>query len=78
MITLSLKLDVSISKLVFVLVGSATCYGVSQFVFGLVRPALQQNISASPSRESVSDLGICNENIKETTAIEKNRTTLSV
>ena len=53
MIKLSLKLDVSIRKLVLVFVGFTACYGVSQFVYDLVRPAPQQNISDSVAKENL-------------------------
>ena len=78
MIKLSLKLDVSISKLVLVFVGSAACYGVSQFVSGLIRSAPQQNFSDSIAKENLSDVVLCTENNQEFTAVKRNRTTLSV
>ena len=64
MIKFSLKLDVSISKIVLVFVGSAACHGVSQFVSSLVRPALQENISDKVSKKSLSDIDFCKEIIK--------------
>ena len=64
MIKFSLKLDVSISKIGLVFVGSAACYGVSQFVSSLVRPALQENISDKVSKKSLSDIDFCKEKIK--------------
>ena len=45
---------------------------------GLVRPPPQQNISESPSKVSFSDVVLCNENTKESTAVKKNRTTLGL
>ena len=78
MINLSLKLDVSINKLILVFVGSADCYGVSQFVSGLVRPGPQQNISESPSKGSLSDVGICKENTQGSTAVKRIRTIFGV
>ena len=78
MIKLSLKLDISISKLALVFVSSAACYGVSHFVSGLVRPASQQNISDNYSKRILSDLGICKENNQESKAVNRNRTTFDV
>ena len=70
MIKLSLKLDVSISKLVLVFVGSAACYGVSRCVSGLVRSASPQSISDNLSKESLSDVDFCKENILTSTAVK--------
>ena len=78
MIKLSLKLDVSISKLVLVFVGSAACYGVSQFVSGLIRSAPQQNFSDSIANENLSDVVLCRENNQESTDFVRNRTTLCI
>ena len=36
MIKLSLKLDVSLSKLAFVIAGSAACYGISRCIFNFI------------------------------------------
>ena len=36
MIKLSLKLDVSLSKLAFVIVGSVACYGISRCISNLI------------------------------------------
>ena len=48
MITLSFKLDVSISKLALVFVGSAACYGISHFVSSLVRSTPEKLSTKSP------------------------------
>ena len=47
-------------------------------MFGLVRPTPQQNISETPSKGSLSDVILCNENTQESTAVKSKRTTLGV
>ena len=71
MIKLSLKLD--ISKLVLVFVGSAACYGVSQFVSGLIRFAPKQNFFDSIAKENLSNAVLCTENNQEFTAVKRVR-----
>ena len=78
MIKLKLKFDVSFSKLALVFVGSAACYGVIQFVSGLVKSASLQNISETPSKGSLSDVLLYDENTQESKAVKRNRTTSGV
>ena len=75
MIKLSLKLDVSISKVALVIVGSAACYGLGNFLSSLVRSAPYVNdkdVSENFSIESKPDMDELIESSKEF-SIGKNR-----
>ena len=65
MIKLSLKLDVSISKVALVLVGSVACYSICQCVSCLITSASQENNENVYDKFSMDDLNEGNENAKE-------------